>query len=61
MNLAYNLNKNIPAQQIINDIQKLCAKIPKEEMESTILVITLQKIVSSISPDTPTITYNPPQ
>lgn len=59
MNLAYSLNNNTPLQKIAIDIQKLCSKVPKEEIESTILVITLQKISSTITPETITITYNP--
>ena len=44
MNLSYSLNKQISVEKIIKDISKLCGKISQDEINSTALVISLQKI-----------------
>lgn len=43
MNIAYSLNKEIKVEKIIKDITKLCNTIPRNELDNSILVITIQK------------------
>lgn len=60
MNLSYSLNKQVSAEKIIQDISRLCGKIPKEEIHNTILVISLQKISDHAGDSLlPKITYEP--
>lgn len=62
MNLAYNLSKQIPGEKILYDLNKLCNKIPKDELNSTALVISLVKIVDlETSSSPPNIEYKPEQ
>lgn len=44
MNLAYVLGKDISAQKILHDIQKQINKINKDDLSSTLLVISLVKV-----------------
>lgn len=44
--LYYTLNKNLDGNKIIQDIIKIVGKIPKDEIQNTVLSISLQKIVS---------------
>jgi len=44
--LAYRLDKQIPAEKIIQDIQKLVSS-RGEETDSLVLVITLNKITNT--------------
>jgi hypothetical protein len=43
--IYYNLNKNIPGDKILQDIQKLLTKFPQDEIKNMTLTISLQKIV----------------
>lgn len=46
MKLAYSLNKEIRADKIINDIQKLVSKIHKDEIVNSVLTVSLEKITN---------------
>lgn len=43
--IYYNLNKDIPGDQILQEIQKLLTKFPQDEIKNMTLVISLQKNV----------------
>lgn len=62
MKLAYSLGKEVSSQKILHDISNLCNKIPKDQLDSMVLVISLQKIVDLENKDsTPNIEYKQPQ
>lgn len=46
--LAYRLDKQIPAKKIIQDIQKLLSQ-QSENLDSLVLVVSLQKICKDVS------------
>lgn len=62
MDLSYSLGKEISGEKILKEIIKLCKKIPREELSSTALVISLVKITdleqNSVMPN---IEYKPNQ
>lgn len=59
MNLAYKFS-NINGEKIFKDLSKLVSKIPKNELDSLVLVISLQKIQDlETSPSTLTIEHSP--
>lgn len=45
MKLAYILNKHITIDKLTKDLQKIISKIPQEELSTTTLTISLQKII----------------
>lgn len=53
--LYYILNKNLDGNKIIQDIARIMRKIPKDEIETSVLVIGIRKI---INPDTTNQTLN---
>jgi hypothetical protein len=55
--LAYRLDKQIPAEQIIQDIQKLVSTRTNEH-DSLVLVITLNKITNTSNTLIPKIELN---
>lgn len=58
MKLAYILNKEVSADKIIKDIQKLVSKIPKDEIVNSVLTISLEKITDYAGDNPiPKITY----
>lgn len=56
--LAYKLDKQIPAEQIIKDIQRLVSNRINEQ-DSLVLVITLNKITNTDTTLIPKIEYKP--
>lgn len=54
--LAYRLDKQIPAEKIIQDIQKLVSS-RSDENDSLVLVITLNKITNTDTTLIPKIEY----
>lgn len=57
MNIAYSLNKEIPAEKIVKDIYNLCGKISRSDMVNSILVISIQKISQSVDTFIPKLEY----
>ena len=45
MNLSYNLAHPIQVDKLIKDITKLCSKVSPDQASSTMLVISLSKVI----------------
>lgn len=56
--LAYKLDKQIPAEQIIKDIQRLVSSRVNQQ-DSLVLVISINKIISTDTTLIPKIEYKP--
>lgn len=60
--LYYVLNKNIDGNKVIQDITKIVQKIPHNELEHTVLTISLQKITNCTGDShLPKIEYKQPE
>lgn len=59
MKLAYSLNKEIRADKIIKDIQKLVSKIHKDEIVNSVLTISLEKVTNSSNSLIPKLDHKP--
>lgn len=60
MNIAYSLGNQVSLEKIVKDINKLCRKIPPQELSESVLVISIQKIGNHIGDSPlPKIAYDP--
>lgn len=46
MKLAYCLNQSLSLDKLIGDLKKVLSKIPQEDIENSVLTISLVKIVT---------------